>query len=315
MRQLIWALALMGLLLAAQPEDTGVPDAVLDARYAQLQCRAEAVYGLLDNAEYFDPQANMNQYREEVETQMQLMLQYANSGDYNSFNKGFSGAKNSFTDGINGARNAHKNALNAAGSQGSGGSGSGQGGSGASGEGQTQEQVKQQMLEKYGEVKEQYQACNHEALQNRVHAEVGVVDEWQAKGKNASVKMKQNGYDTSELDAIVEESESIKDEVEAAADEGLTDEELDEKRREGWEKESYLWTEFHAVKFNLVLDRIAEKTTGNEAEIAQIRTTLEQALQIGDDKQYDTEETVQAREMIETAAGQIEALVEEESAD
>ena len=306
MKWMIWGLVLMSLVMAVGNGLSGdAKENMLQSRYSQMECRASFMYQVMDNAEGFDSDADLVQERTQLQEQMRVMQQYANEGDYASFNQQMMQTRNAYTNAMQGARNAHKNVLNKA-----QGEGTGPGGPGAGNGSEDAFQMRDQMLQQHQEAQGEYSSCMGDATRSRVHAEVESFQEWHGKGQNVAEQMKERGYDTSGLEETLAEAEGVSEELEEDVDSAGNYEEMNEMRKNSWKKEFYLWTEFQVARFNLVLDRIAENTGGEYAgEIEQIRVLLGTTTEMGSNGQYTTSEAAQAKETINEAAGEIRGLV------
>gem|GEM_PF-1053782 len=309
MKWMIWGLALMSLVMAVGnglSEDA--KENMLQARYSQMECRANFMYQVMENAEEFDPDGNLEQEKTQLQTQMQLMQQYANEGDYASFNQEMEQTCNAYTNAMQGARNSHKNALNKA------QEGTGPGGPGAGNGSEDASQMRNQMLEQHQEAQGEYASCMGNATRSRVHAEQESFNDWHGKGQNVATQMKERGYDTSGLEAILAEAEGVSEGLEADVDSAGNYEQMNEMRKNAWKKEFYLWAEFHVERFNLLLDRMDEKTDGEySSQTERIRNQLATTLQLGDGKSYGTSEAAEAKQMLNTAAQEMHGLLQEMS--
>lgn len=308
MKWMICALLFFGLVLAAgNGASADVKENMLQARYAQMECRAQFMYQAMDNAEGFDQDANLVQEKTQLQEQLQLMQQYANEGNYGAFNQEMVQARNAYTNAMQGVRNAHQNALNKA--QGAG-AGSGAQGAGAG----NMSQVRDQMLQQHQEAQGEYASCMANATRSRVHAEVQSFNEWHGNGQNTAAQMKQRGYDTSGLEEILAEAEGVSEELESDVGSAGNYEEMAEMRKNAWKKGFYLWTEFHVERFNLLLDRIDAETNGEYADqTGQVRSQLQSALQLGEGESYGASEAAQAKQMLNNAAQEMRGLLQEMS--
>lgn len=315
MKWMIWALALFSLVMAAGAgASDGMKQAMLEARYAQMECRAGFIYQVMDNAGQFSQEGEMAQERAQIQQQMMLMQQAAENGDSAAFNMEMAQARTAFTNGMNGARNAHQNALNKIEETPSGpGTPGGVQDESAPGA-QNREQARAQMLQLHEQAQGEYASCMGNATRSRVQAEVGTFLEWHGKGTAVAESMKKRGYDVSGLEAVLEESEeaseSLEEEIES------TDDYVDmgEMRKNAWSKELYLSEKFNAERFRLVLDRIDENSGGMYSERTMaIRGVLDDALALGPNGTYTMEQATQARQLMNGAAEQIRDLLEEMS--
>lgn len=286
-----------------------VKDSMLQARYSQMECRANFMYQVMENAEGFDSDAEMVQERTQLQEQIGLMQQYANEGDYASFNQEMTQTRNAYTHAMEGARNAHKNALNKAQGEGSGpgGPGTGEGSEDAS-------QMRNQMIQKHQEAQGEYSSCMSNATRSRVHAEVESFQEWHGKGQNIANQMKERGYDTSDLEGILAGAEDVSEDLEDDVDSAGNYEEMNEVRNNAWKKEFYMWTEFHAERFNLLLDRMDERSEGEySSQIEEVRMRLANSLELNENKSYGTSEAAEAKQMLNEAAQQMRGILQEMS--
>jgi hypothetical protein len=314
MKWMIWGLVLMSLVMAVGNGLSGdAKENMLQARYSQMECRAQFMYQVMENAEGFDPDASLQRERTQLQEQMQLMQQYANEGNYASFNQEMVQTRNAYTTAMQGVRNAHQNALNKA--QGEGSGAGTPGGPGAGGNGsEDASQMRNRMLQQHQEAQGEYAECMRTATRSRVHAEKESFIEWHGKGKNVAAQMKERGYDTSGLEETLAEAEGVSDELESDADTAGNHEEMNEMRRNAWKKEFYLWTEFHVERFNLLLDRMDEKSDGEyTSQIEEIRALLATALELNEDQSYDAEEAAEAKQILNDAAEQMRDLLQEMS--
>ena len=303
---MIWALALFSLVMAAGAGASGeMKQAMLESRHAQLECRANFLYQVMDNAGQFSQDGEMSQERAQIQEQMRLMQQAAQNGDTDAFNRNMAQVRTAFTNGMNGARNAHQNALNKLDGVSSPG-----GPQGA----QNREQVRAQMLEMHQQAQGEYASCMGNATRSRIHAEVGTFLEWHGKGAAVAESMKKRGYDVSGLEAVLEESEEASESLEEDAESTDDYTEMADKRRDAWAKELYLSEKFNAERFRLVLDRIDENSGGMYTERTMaIRGTLDDALALGSNGAYTMEQATQARQLMNGAAEQIRSLLAEMS--
>ncbi len=307
MKWMIWGLVLMSLVMAVGNGLSGdVKDNMLQARHSQMECRANFMYQVMENAEGFDSDADLVQERTQLQEQMRLMQQYANEGDYSSFNQEMEQTRNAYTTAMQGARNSHKNALNKSQGEGSG-PGAGEGSEESS-------QMRNQMLQEHQEAQGEYSSCMGNATRSRVHAEVESFQEWHGKGQNVANQMKERGYDTSGLEGILADAEVVSEDLEEDVDSAGNYEEMNEVRNKAWKKEFYMWTEFHVERFNLLLDRMDEESGGEySSQIGEVRAHLATALKLNENKRYDTSEAAEAKQILNEAAQQMRNLLQEMS--
>jgi len=310
MKWMIWGLVLMSLVMAVGNGLSGdAKENMLQSRYSQMECRASFMYQVMDNAEGFDSDADLVQERTQLQEQMRVMQQYANEGDYASFNQQMMQTRNAYTNAMQGARNAHKNVLNKA-----QGEGTGPGGPGAGNGSEDAFQMRDQMLQQHQEAQGEYSSCMGDATRSRVHAEVESFQEWHGKGQNVAEQMKERGYDTSGLEETLAEAEGVSEELEEDVDSAGNYEEMNEMRKNSWKKEFYLWTEFHAERFNLLLDRMDERSEGKySSQIGDVRALLTNSLELNQDKSYGTSEAAEAKQMLNEAAQQMRGILQEMS--
>ncbi len=293
MKQLIWALVLMGMVMAVGAgagED--VRQNMLEARYGQLECRAAFLNEVMDNAEYFNPDANFDTEREELEDEMSALGEYVENGDWESINEEITDTREIFVNALNKARDAHREALDEV------------------NDSAERTALISEMYEKHDVAAEHFRECSATSLRERIVAELESFEGWLEKGHETAERMEENDYDVSGLESILAEGEELADSL-RNLDEDTEADDLAELRREIWSREFYLWAEFHVERFNLILDRVDERTEGEySSEIEGIRETLKSALEIGEDEEYGVSEAAQARRTINTAALELRDLLD-----
>jgi len=317
MKWMICALLFVGLVLAAgNGASADVKENMLQARHAQMECRANFMYHAMENAEGFDPDASLVQERAQLQEQIGIMQQYATEGNYEAFNQEMVQARNAYATAMQGVHKAHQNALEKAESAGQGAGAPGGMGDGAPGTGisENASQMRDRMLQQHQEAQNEYAECMKNATRSRVHAELASFDEWHGNGQATAAQMKQRGYDTSALEEILGEAEGVSEELESDVNSTGSYEEMAEMRRNAWKKEFYLWTEFHAERFGILLDRMDVETNGKySAQTEQIRNQLASALQLSEGKSYGPGEAAQAKQMLNNAAQEMRGLLQEMS--
>lgn len=320
MKNMVWALALFGLMFAAgngTDANSDVRQSIMGMRYAQMECTADFIYSAMDSAEE-DGGADLSEDRSGVEAVMAQLRAYVDAGDTGAYNHYMSQLRNAFTTAARNTKQAQVGALNAAGSCGAGGDG-GQGrgsGNGTESGGsmnctQERSQMRDRMRAQYEEARGEYVSCKHEAVVGRIHAEVDEVENWSVDAEETADSMEGRGYNVSRLRGRIAEAEAEADELDEEAGSGATTDELLSERSEKWGHIFYLWAQFHKERINLLLDRFEEKTDGYGTQVAEIRATLDEAAGIGDDEVYTLEEAQQAKALVNQAMEAFSALVEE----
>lgn len=292
MRNMMLALALFGLMFAAGANVTSdVRQSILEMRYAQLECRAEFLYSAMDSAEARG-NASLEGERANVQAAMAQLNSYVEAGDASLFNHYMDEIRTSFADG---ARSAMSGARGALGGM----------------QGEERRALIKEMRSEYGAAREQYVSCKHAAVVGRIRAELDELSGWHARGEEVADGMEGRGYNASRMRETLAEAEETADELGAGVDENGSTDGLLQMRSEKWGHEFYLWAQFHKERINLLLDRFEEKTDGYEAEVAEIRATLDEAASVGDDEIYTLEEAQESKALVNQAMQQFSALVEE----
>ncbi len=306
MKKLVWMLALVGLMFAAAGDANATSDVkqgILGMRYAQMECRANFIYSAMDSAD--EEGTDLSEDRAAVEAVMAQLRAHVDAGDAGAYNHYMSQLKNAFTTAVRNTKQAQMGALNAAEQAG------GQGGQGGQSGEQARSQMRQRMKEDYDAAHAEYVECMHNAVRAMIRAELGEFAGWHENGEQIADNMEGRGYDVSRMRETLSEAEEEADELEAALDGETGTEALQQFRKEKWGREFYLWAQFHKERINLLLDRFVEKVGNYEEQVAEIRALLDEAASLGDDEVYTLEEAREAKALVNQAAQQFSALVEE----
>ena len=316
MKNLVWALALFGLMFAAgmgAGAGSDVRQSILEMRYAQMECRANFMYASMDSAE--EAGEDLSEDRANMEAVMTQLRAYVDSGDSSGYNHYMAQTQSAFSVAVRNIQGARNGALNAADSCGEGAGvqgsqGAGQGPANQSGGCQTRAQVRDQLRARHDAANSEYVACKHAAVRGRVQAEVSEVETWASNGMRTAENMRARNHSVAGLTEIIGEMEGEAEALGEAADSESDPDALLQLRNEHWGKIFYLWAQFQKERINLLLDRFAEKTDGYETEVAEIRAMLGAAASVGDDEVYTAEEAKESKELISQAMEAFSALVD-----
>ncbi|MEW5996616.1 MAG: hypothetical protein AB1657_03410 [Candidatus Micrarchaeota archaeon] len=295
----------------AEERAAAVRQLILEKRYAQLGCRAAFLYSMMASAEEHG-NVSLADERAAVEAVMGQLGATVASGEFVSYSQSMDEIRNAFAVAVREAKGAQMDALRAAEDEAEGEDETGAGdGEQARERERSRTALRDEMKGQYRAAHEAFVSCMHEAVRERIEAELEEFSGWHARGREIADSMEARNYSVSDMRETLDEADDAAEELGAAVDANLSTEELSQLRKEKWGREFYLWAQFHRERINLLLDRFEEKTDGYEEEVAAIRAALDEAAGIGDDEIYTLEEARQSKALVTRAMADFSALVEE----
>lgn len=294
----LWLLlfAIVGVAMAASENDferetfgKDVRQAVMQMHAAQLECRVDYLISMLGYSEEYTG----NSYEEmklTLESSIEDVKEAADKNDLSAFVEAVSKTKSYSRAVIKTIRDAWAEAIQ-------------------NYNGSDRREFITQMRDDFDSARKDFTECHLSATKQRISAEVSMNKYWIGQGEDASQRMKENNYNTDQLDEILNEADENTKEMENIAEEENDVEKLLEERKTHWEHHLWLWAQYHKERLNLFLDRIEKTTDGYEGQIEEIRGILEEAASIGDDEYYGLGEYKKAMVLLKSATQRISNLI------
>lgn len=288
--------AIVGVAMAASENDferetfgRDVRQAVMQMHAAQLECRVDYLITMLGYSEEYTG----NSYEEmklTLESSIGVVKDAADENNLNAFLEAVKKTKSYFREGVKTIHDARAEAIQ-------------------NYNGSDRQEFITQMRDDFDSAREEFTDCHLSATKQRISAEVSMNEYWIGKGEGVSQSMKENNYNTDQLDEILKEADENTKEMKKIAGEENDVGKLLEERKTHWEHHLWLWAQYHKERLNLFLDRIEQTTDGYKGQIEEIRGILEKAASIGDDEYYSLGEYREARTLLIGATQRISNLI------
>ena len=284
----------MGLAFALGEDSAfgmDVRKAVMQMHAAQLGCRVDFLTTMLEHSEEYTGES-YDEIKDALSSSMEDVYKAAEENNLEAFLEAVKKTKGYFREAVQTIHDARVEAIK-------------------NYNGTNRPEFIRQMKEDFNSAQKEFTECHVEATRKRISAEIEMNRYWINTWRKSAKNMKERGYDTTELDRILDRADENTEDMGKVnkREKDVDVEKLLEERRMRWEHHLYLWAKYHSERLNLLLDRIEERTDGYEEQVGEIREILDRASSIGDDEYYTSEEYREAREYLLDATKKISELV------